>query len=111
MLRIDSLRLAAVAVVGLALPLAACSGNPEILAAFLRADGVTIEFSVATCNADLTAAVVESDTTVEVTITAENDTTDDCADAIAVTLDAPLGDRQLINAASGRVLDVEPAED
>ena len=98
-------------VAGLALMLAGCSTNPEINEVYLRSDGVAIEFGVNTCNADLNAVVVESDTAVEVTITAENDTTDDCADSIAITLDQPLGDRQLINGSTGHVLDVQPGED
>ncbi len=104
-------RLNAVLVAGLALMLAGCSTNPEITEVYLRSDGVAIEFGVNTCNADLDAVVVESDTAVEVTITAENDTTDDCADSIAITLDQPLGDRQLINGSTGDVLDVQPGED
>lgn len=98
-------------VAGLALVVAGCSANPEIREVYLRSDGVTVEFGIDTCNADLEAQVVESDTRVEVTISAENDTTDDCADSIVITLDQPLGDRQLINGSTGKVLDVQPGED
>jgi len=70
-----------------------------------------VELGINTCNADLDALVVESDTTVEVTITAENDTTDDCADSIVITLDKPLGHRRLINGSTGDLLDVQPGED
>jgi len=103
--------LSVVLVVGSLLLLAACSTNPEIDEVFLRSDSVTIEFGVNACNADLFAEVVESDTTVEVTITAENDTTDACADLIAITLDKPLGDRQVVNGSTGEVLDIQPGED
>ena len=103
--------LSAALVAGLALVLAGCSANPEIREVYLRSDGVTLEFGVNTCNADLDAVVVESDTTAEVTITAENDTTDDCADSIVNTLDQPLGDRQPINGSTGDVLDVQPGEE
>jgi hypothetical protein len=102
--------LSAVLVAGLALVLAACSTDPEINEVYLRSDGVTVEIGVNTCNADLDAVVVESDTTVEVTITAENDTPDDCADSIVITLDQPLGDRPLIDGSTGNAIDVQPAE-
>lgn len=63
------------------------------------------------CNTDLDAAVVESHATVEITITAKNDTTDDWADSIVITLDQPLGDRPLVNGSTGEVLDVQPGDD
>ena len=108
---VNKRRLSAILVAALALVLAGCSTNPEITEVYLRSDGVTIEVGVNTCNADLNAVVVESDTTVKMTITAENDTTDDCADSIAITLDQPMGDRQLINGSTGDVVDVQPGED
>jgi hypothetical protein len=97
-------------VVGLVVLLAGCSTNPAINEVYLRSDGVTIEFGVGSCNADLDAEVVESDTTVEVTITAENDTSQDCADLVVITLDRPLGERELVNGSTGEVLDVQPGE-
>ena len=108
---VNKRRLSAILVAALALVLTGCSTNPEITEVYLRSDGVTIEVGVNTCNADLNAVVVESDTTVKMTITAENDTTDDCADSIAITLDQPMGDRQLINGSTGDVVDVQPGED
>lgn len=98
--------------VGLVLMLAGCSRHPEVGNwVLLRPGGVTIEFGVDTCNADLQAEVVESATRVEVTITALNDTTDACRDLLVVTLAEPLGDRELTNGATGKALQVRSAED
>ena len=72
----------------------------------MRTDGITLEFDVDTCNADLEGSVVESPATVEVTITARNDTTSDCRDMLLVVLEEPLGDRDLVDGATGRVLEV-----
>lgn len=75
----------------------------------MRPDGVTIEFGVDTCNADPDASVVESDTRVEVSITAKNDTTDDCRDHLIISLDSPLEGRELVDASTGETLEVRLA--
>jgi hypothetical protein len=94
-------------VLGFVLLLAGCSTHPEISNwVLVRPDGVTIEFGVDTCNADLDASVVESDTRVEVTITAKNDTTDDCRDHLIISLDGPLDGRELVDASTGETLEV-----
>jgi hypothetical protein len=43
---------------------------------------------------------------VTVTVTARNDTSDDCADALIVHLDQPLGDRQLLDGVTGDLVPV-----
>lgn len=96
--------------IGLVVLVTACATNPEINEVYLQSDGVTIEFGIDSCNADLDALVVESEATVEVTITATSDTPDDCADSIIIMLNEPLGDRQLLNGSTGDVLDVRPSE-
>ncbi len=90
--------------------LTACTRNSDINQAYLRSDGMTIELEVDTCNAELVTSVVESATTVQVTVTARNDTTDDCLDLIVITLEEPLEDRTLVDGSSGAVFDVRPAE-
>jgi len=91
--------------------LAACSSRPEVDNwALLRPDGVTIHFGVDTCNAELSAEVVESPAQVVVTITAQKDTTDDCRDQLVVVLAEPLRDRELINGATGKAFEVRSAD-
>ena len=98
---------AVVLAVGLALLLAGCSSHPEISSwVLVRPDDVTVEFGVDTCNAELDATVIESDERIQVTITARDDTTDDCRDNLVVTLDAPLAGRQIVNGATGEPLEI-----
>lgn len=99
------------AVLGSVLLVAGCAFHPEISPwAGLTPDGITLEFGVDTCNADLEASVVESAATVEVTIIARDDTTNDCRDMLTVVLDDPLADRELVDGATGRVLEVRLLE-
>ena len=94
-------------VVGALFLLAGCTFHPAIdPVAFLSPDGVTIEFGVPTCNADLDAMVIESDARVEVTITAQNDTTDDCRDVHVIVLDDRLNGRELVNGSTGETFEV-----
>ncbi len=94
----------------LAVLLAGCSRSPEIMTAYLSADGMTIELEVDTCNADLAFQVEESDTAVAITVEAENDTNDDCLDNLVISIDEPLGDRDLIDRSTGEVVRVVPGE-
>jgi hypothetical protein len=64
---------------------------------------------VGSCNADLTAEVEESPSQVTVTVTARDDTSDDCLDGLIVHLDQPLGDRQLLDGVTGDVVSVRHA--
>ena len=66
-----------------------------------RGDERTLNLIVGTCNADLTTEVDESRSQVVVTVTARNDTSDDCLDGVIVHLDQPLGDRQLLDGVTG----------
>ena len=90
--------------------LVSCSTNPEISEAYLSADGKTIDLGVNSCNDDLSVQVIESETTVEVTVTAKNDTNDACSDAIKITLEQPMGDRLLIDGSTGETLRVLTGE-
>jgi|GEM_PF-1014756 len=99
-------------VLGAVSVMASCGGAGEaaIRAAYIGADGITLEVGVDTCNADLTTDVVETGAQVEVTVMVENNTTADCADSIRITLDAPLGDRTLVDGSSGETVDVLPSD-
>ena len=88
---------------------AACAFEPELSPdAHVFADGLTVSLGVMTCNADLTAEVEETESQVIVTITAQNDTQDDCADSIRVPLPSPVGDREVINGATGDTMKILP---
>ncbi len=69
----------------------------------MRADGRELVLTVDSCNADVSAEVDESPSRVIVTVTARNDTSDDCADRIVVHLNQPLGTRQLLDVTGARV--------
>ncbi|SEI87309.1 hypothetical protein [Demequina mangrovi] len=57
---------------------------------------------VDTCNGDPVAEVVETDTTVTITVTStRRDPGDACLDIVRVELDADLGDRQVIDGVTG----------
>jgi hypothetical protein len=85
-----------------AVVLSACSTTgAHIVEASARADGRTLNLTVGSCNADLTAVVEESPSQVTVTVTARDDTSDDCLDGLIVHLDHPLGDRQLLDGVTG----------
>jgi hypothetical protein len=92
------------------LALASCSaaGAARVMDASVSSDGRELMLSVDSCNADLSAEVAESPSQVVVTVTVRNDTSDDCADVIVVTLDEPLGERQLLNV-TGAVVPVRTA--
>ncbi len=61
---------------------------------------------VDSCNAELSAEIDERPTTVRVTVTARHDTNDDCLDGLVVHLERPLGDRRLLDGATGRPVTV-----
>lgn len=83
------------------------SFQAEIMEASARADGRTLSLAVGTCNADLTVKTEESATQVTVTVTARDDTSDDCLDGVVVHLDRPLGDRRLVDGATGEAVAIE----
>jgi hypothetical protein len=99
MSRSRGLRWPGVALLGMLL--SGCSASAHILEASIQGDGRTLNLIVGTCNADLTTEVDESRSQVVVTVTARNDTSDDCLDGVVVHLDQPLGDRQLLDGVTG----------
>lgn len=76
-------------------------------ASLVQGDEQRLGLEVQTCNADHRVDVEETDTEVTVTITARNDTRDDCQDVVEVRLQAPLAGRPLIDAATGQVINVD----
>ena len=83
-----------------ALLLAGCgliAKSVPILDARVSQDGLRLEVSVASCNADLSFEMQEDETSVALWVTARNDTSDDCADGLVVELERPLGGRILID--------------
>jgi hypothetical protein len=69
-------------------------------------DARTLRLSVGSCNADLTTAVEETSSRVTVTVTARNNTSDDCLDGLTIRLDEPLGQRELVDGVTGKVVSV-----
>lgn len=64
--------------------------------------GAVQSVSVDTCQGDPVAAVEENDQTVTITVTStKRSPSDACLDHIRVELDRPLGDRQVIDGATG----------
>lgn len=66
-------------------------------------DGAVLVLDLDTCNADLRLeSIQESDQAVTVVVEQRNDNTgDDCSDALRVELGSPLGDRLVVDGSSG----------
>jgi hypothetical protein len=95
----------ATGVVATILLLAACAPaegrGPQPIIGWSVDDDV-VHLWVDTCNGDPEAKVVESETTVTIAVTSTRRSPgDDCQDSLAVTLEAPLGGRTLIDKATG----------
>lgn len=105
--RMSRLTAAAVAVV---VAVSACSSGADVYAAARSPSGMTIRLDVRTCNADLSVEVEETPDRVTVSVTALNDTNDDCSDGLVFNLSEPLGERPLVDASDGRVIEVRIKE-
>jgi hypothetical protein len=68
----------------------------------------TLRLVVGTCHADLSADVVETASRITVTVSGRSDSSDDCLDGSTVRLRDPLGQRELVDGASGEVVPVQP---
>ena len=109
-IRIDSV---GVATIFAALVLmAACVdvSGPRIHIVNAEPSSSSLVLGLDTCNADLSADVEETAEEVRIRVYAENDTPDDCADGIQLTLDDALGNRRVINDRTGEQLDVVPPD-
>jgi hypothetical protein len=95
-------------IVALVLLVAACStgnvGSPQ--AATVEGNGTQVVVELASCNADISYDVEESDTEVRVRFDVRNDTSDDCADAATVALDERFGNRRLVDDRTGEEIPV-----
>lgn len=97
--------------IAIGLMLTGCSGDDLDLAVYGNPASTTLEVGVDTCNADPEVTAEESATEVRLSVEVEqSETSGDCRDSVDVELEAPLGDRQVIDDATGDVVDVQPAE-
>jgi hypothetical protein len=99
----------------LALLLAACGRQTvDIGPVAVSADGRTLTFGTGTCAQNEEATVVETPTTVTIRATAEREPlwggSPGCDASASVTLNAPLGTRQVIDAATGETVRAESTE-
>ncbi len=91
--------------------LVACSSTEaHIMEASEGRNGRTLHLGVGSCNAQLSARIEESPSRVTVTVTATDDTNDDCADALVIHLDEPLGERSLVDGVTGEIVPVRPSD-
>lgn len=103
---------AEVAIAVLLLTLVACSpGRGEVPISEARADGETssvLELGVSSCNGDPDAEVTETPDAITVTVTADlpGSNSDDCADGMTIPLSEPLGQRKVVDGATGQTLDI-----
>lgn len=72
-----------------------------------RGGAVQLELGVATCNADLAAEVDETEDEITITVTARNESRNDCSDVLVVDLTHSLGDRAVVDGSDGEELFVE----
>ncbi len=85
----------------------------EPFGASISADGTTLGVEVPTCNGDPVVTVLEQgddEIRIQVVSTEQLRNGDDCLDSITVRLDAPLGERRVVDLTSGRVLPVDRAD-
>jgi hypothetical protein len=68
----------------------------------------TMRLVVGTCHAHLSAEVVETASRITVTVSGRNDSSDDCLDGLTVRLRDPLGQRELVDGATGEVVPARP---
>jgi hypothetical protein len=73
---------------------------PVASASLVDGDERRLALSIPTCNAEHTVEIDETASEVAVAVTARNDTTDDCLDALVIELASPLASRPLIDADS-----------
>ena len=92
-----------------ALVMAACSSttHPGVLEVHGDSASTELVVSVDSCNQDPKVEADETSTEIRLKVTADADTGDDCIDIRKVTLGAPLGDRVVIDEASGDKLEVQ----
>ena len=98
---------------GIAVAVAGCSAPDEyadIWEAYGTPGSNELRLFVATCNAELSADVIELDDEVTIAVTARNNTTDDCLDILTIQLASPLGERSVMDAFDGDALVIQPRD-
>lgn len=94
-----------------AMTLGACSSatHPSISDVYGDPTSTELTLSIGSCNQNPTVDVDETATKIRLTVTADADNSEDCADGATVTLDAPVGDRDIIDENTGEELELLPA--
>jgi hypothetical protein len=69
-------------------------------------DASAVVLTVASCNANLSFRVRESEEAVAALVWKRYDTMDDCADGLRIPLESPLGDRVVIDLSNWEVVEV-----
>ena len=90
--------------------LAGCSDPPAVGSVRGDPDSTELEMSVESCNGDPVVTAEESPTQVRLSVEG-GDTPDDCLDSARVTLEAPLGNRTVVDEGTGKAVEVLPAEE
>lgn len=97
------------------LMLAGCGADePAVVTVYGDPESTRLEVSVDTCNRNPVVTVEETSDEVHLTVAADEpsgDGVDDCMDGAVVSLDAPLGDRTVVDDSTGERVDVNPLED
>jgi hypothetical protein len=98
--------------------LVVCSGcgsdAPSIVIVYGDPDSTQLEVGVDVCNRNPSVDAEETAEEVRLTATADEpsgDGEDDCRDSVVLTLEAPLGDRVVIDESTGERVEVAPLED
>jgi hypothetical protein len=97
---VRNIKTGAVAVLVSAVVLAGCgwvAKSVPVLNVQASADGLTLEVTVATCNAELSIDIKEDYQSVTLFVTARQGSDADCADGITAELENPLSGRKVID--------------
>jgi hypothetical protein len=91
----------------------ACSSetHPRVTRAYGTTTSTELTLNIDSCHQHPKVDADESASEIRLTVTADADNSDDCGDIARVTLDDPVGERSIIDTATGEPLDlVTPAE-
>lgn len=95
--------------------LAGCGTDaPRVLAVYGVPESTALEVGVDTCNRNPVVDAEETTEEVRLRVTADEpsgDGAEDCRDSVRLTLEAPLGDRVVVDDSTGEQVPVTAAED
>lgn len=96
----------------LALVLSGCGEDAEVQISevYGGADSAVLEVGVTSCNGEPTVRAEETAAQVRLEVDADTGSGNDCADAAMVTLSEPLGEREVVDAATDEVIELLPAD-